>query len=110
MRRGIRLVAGPQDYLLGMFRVSRLMRPRDHERAPSEEHCWSLIEQGLYLDASATLETAMPAFDRAGVPFLPVVTLSGGEAPPELLGALYHVDALKAYNRALAAVSKEEHG
>jgi CIC family chloride channel protein len=52
----------------------------------------------------------MPAFDRAGVPFLPVVTLSGGEAPPELLGALFHVDALKAYNRALAAVSKEEHG
>jgi CIC family chloride channel protein len=44
------------------------------------------------------------------VPFLPVVTLSGGEAPPELLGALFHVDALKAYNRALAAVSKEEHG
>ena len=48
--------------------------------------------------------------ERAGVPFVPVVTLSGGEAPPELLGALYHVDALKAYNRALAAVSKEEHG
>jgi CIC family chloride channel protein len=110
MRRGIRLAAGPQDYLLAMFRVTRLMRPPDHERAASDEQCWSLIEQGLYLDAKATLETAMPAFDRAGVPFLPVVTLSGGEAPPELLGALYHVDALKAYNRALAAVSKEEHG
>ena len=26
-RRGIRLAAGPQAYLLGMFRVSRLMRP-----------------------------------------------------------------------------------
>jgi CIC family chloride channel protein len=110
MRRGIRLAAGPQDYLLGMFRVSRLMRPTDHERAASEEQCWSLIEQGSYLDASATLETAMPAFERAGVPFLPVVTLSGEGAPPELLGALFHVDALKAYNRALAAVSKEEHG
>lgn len=110
MRRGIRLAAGPQDYLLAMFRVTRLMRPPDHERAASDDQCWSLIEQGLYLDAKATLETAMPAFDRAGVPFLPVVTLSGGEAPPELLGALYHVDALKAYNRALAAVSKEEHG
>jgi CIC family chloride channel protein len=106
----IRLAAGPQDYLLAMFRVTRLMRPPDHERAATDEQCWSLIEQGLYLDAKATLETAMPAFDRAGVPFLPVVTLSGGEAPPELLGALFHVDALKAYNRALAAVSKEEHG
>ncbi len=110
MRRGIRLAAGPQDYLLGMFRVTRLMRPPDHDRAASEEQCWSLIEQGLYLDARATLETAMPAFDRAGVPFLPVVTLSGGEAPPVLLGALFHVDALRAYNRALAAVTKEEHG
>jgi CIC family chloride channel protein len=110
MRRGIRLAAGPQDYLLGMFRVTRLMRPPDHDRAASEEQCWSLIEQGLYLDARATLETAMPAFDRAGVPFLPVVTLSGGEAPPVLLGALFHVDALRAYNSALAAVTKEEHG
>ncbi|MBE0454080.1 MAG: chloride channel protein [Roseovarius sp.] len=110
MRRGIRLAAGPQDYLLGMFRVTRLMRAPDHDRAASDEQCWSLIEQGLYLDARATLETAMPAFDRAGVPFLPVVALSGGDAPPDLLGALFHVDALKAYNRALAAVSKEEHG
>ena len=28
---------------------------------------------------------------------------------PELLGALYQVDALKAYNRALAATAAEEH-
>ena len=109
MRRGIRLVAGPQDYLLGMFRVSKLMRPPGHEHAAREEECWSLIEQGVYLDASATLEAAMPVFERAGVPFLPVVTLSGGDQPPELQGALFHVDALKAYNRALAAVSEEEH-
>ncbi|SEK31754.1 chloride channel protein, CIC family [Roseovarius azorensis] len=109
MRRGIRLVAGPQDYLLGMFRVSKLMRPPDHERAAREEECWSLIEQGVYLDSSATLEAAMPVFERAGAPFLPVVTLSGGDQPPELQGALFHVDALKAYNRALAAVSEEEH-
>ncbi|MBC7133245.1 MAG: chloride channel protein [Roseovarius sp.] len=111
MRRGIRLAAGPQDYLLAMFRVTRLMRPRDHERAPGEDQCRALIEQGHYLDARATLETAMPAFDRAGAPFLPVLAFPpDGEGPPELLGVLYHVDALKAYNRALAAVSREEHG
>ncbi len=110
MRRGIRLAAGPQDYLLGMFRVSRLMREPDHARAADPDQCWSLIEQGIYVDASATLETAMPVFERAGVPFVPVVTLSGGDAPPDLAGALFHVDALKAYNGALAAVSKEEHG
>jgi len=109
-RRGIRLAAGPQDYLLGMFRVSRLMRAPDHPCAADADQCWSLIEQGVYVDASATLETAMPIFERAGVPFLPVVTLSGEGAPPDLAGALFHVDALKTYNSALAAVSKEEHG
>jgi CIC family chloride channel protein len=28
---------------------------------------------------------------------------------PEVLGTLHHVDALKAYNRALAAKAAEEH-
>lgn len=108
-RRGCRLAAGPQSYLLGMFRVERLMRKSDHERHAREEKCWELIEQGLYLDGNATLEAAMPVFDRTGVPFLPVVTLKGEGQPPELMGALFHVDALKMYNRALAAVSEEEH-
>lgn len=109
MRRGVRLAAGPQDYLLGTLSVSRLMRAPDHAAAAPEDQCWSLIEQGVYLDATATLETAMPVFERAGVPFLPVITLAGGDTPPVLQGALFHVDALKAMNRALAAVSREEH-
>ena len=109
MRRGIRLAAGPQDYLLAMFRVRSLMRTPDHERAADEAQCWSLIEQGVYIDVTTTLEAAMPMFERAGVPFVPVVMLTGGDQPPELQGALFHVDALKAYNRALAAVSEEEH-
>ena len=108
-RRGRRLAAGPQSYLLAMFRVERLMRKPDHERPAREEKCWELIEQGLYVDGNATLEAAMPIFDRTGVPFLPVVMLKGEGQPPELLGALFHVDALKMYNRALAAVSEEEH-
>src|SRR6056297_1156850 len=108
-RRGRRLAAGPQSYLLAMFRVERLMRKSDHERPAREEKCWELIEQGLYVDGNATLEAAMPIFDRTGVPFLPVVMLKGEGQPPELLGALFHVDALKMYNRALAAVSEEEH-
>jgi len=51
----------------------------------------------------------MPLFERTGARFLPVVSLSGEDAPPELWGALMHVDALKAYNRALAATAAEEH-
>lgn len=108
-RRGIRLAAGPQAYLLGMFRVAKLMRPMDHPKAASEDECWGLIEDGIYVDGNATLEAAMSIFDKAGVNFIPVLTLSGEDTPPELWGALFHVDALKAYNRALAAVSEEEH-
>jgi len=110
VRRGVQLAAGPQDYLLAMFQVRNLMRAPDHDRAADPDRCWSLIEQGVYLDATTTLEAAMPVFERALVPFIPVVTLKGDDQPPELLGALFHVDALKAYNRALAAISEEEHG
>ncbi|MRU14384.1 chloride channel protein [Roseovarius sp. A21] len=108
-RRGTQLAAGPQAYLLAMFRVEPLMRPPDHPRGASEDACWEMIEDGVYIGMNGTLEAAMPLFDRSAVPFIPVVVLSGEGEPPELKGALFHVDALKAYNRALAAVSEEEH-
>ena len=108
-RRNIRLAAGPQAYLLAMFRVAKLMRTPDHKHAAPEEDCWNLIEDGIYIDGNATLEAAMPIFERSGTRFIPVVTLGGEGQPPELWGALFHVDALKAYNRALAEVSEEEH-
>ncbi len=107
-RRGIHLAAGPQAYLLGMFMVARIMRRPDDPRAPDEDACWALIDEGTYIDGAATLEAALPIFDAKGVRFIPVVTLSA-DAPPELLGTLFHVDALKAYNRALAATAAEEH-
>ncbi|WP_127116177.1 chloride channel protein [Shimia sediminis] len=108
-RRNVHVAAGPQAYLLCMFRVASVMRPKEHPRAASEETCWELIEQGIYIDGNATLEVAMPMFDKAGLQFIPVVTLGGEGEPPELWGALHHVDALKAYNRALAATAAEEH-
>ena len=108
-RRGIHLAAGPQAYLLAMFSAVKTMRTADHPRAADETQCWEMIGEGLYIDGAATLETAIPIFEKSGVPFLPVVTLSADAAPPELLGALFHVDALAAYNRALAATAAEEH-
>ncbi|NEK21098.1 chloride channel protein [Sulfitobacter sp. JBTF-M27] len=107
-RRGIHLAAGPQAYLLAMFMVARIMRRPDDPRAAEEDACWDLINEGTYIDGTATLEAAMPIFDSTGARFIPVVTLSA-DAPPELMGALFHVDALKAYNRALAATAAEEH-
>ncbi len=106
-RRNIHLAAGPQAYLLAMFRVAGVMRKADE--GIDEDASWAMIADGVYVDGNATLEAAMPIFDKSAVVFIPVVTLSGEGQAPELLGTLYHVDALKAYNRALAATAAEEH-
>ncbi|MBF9061174.1 chloride channel protein [Rhodobacterales bacterium HKCCSP123] len=108
-RRNIHLAAGPQAYLLSMFRVGRVMRPMDHENAAPEDRLLTLVEQGIYTDTNATLERALPIFERTGLDYVPVVQLAPGDGPPALEGALFHVDALKAYNRALAATAAEEH-
>lgn len=107
-RRNIHLAAGPQAYLLAMFRAGGVMRPTGQEKSADEDACRELMAKGLYVDAKATLEAAMPIFDRAEVPFLPVI-VRDQDGAPELVGALFHVDALKAYNRALAATAAEEH-
>ncbi|ABD55663.1 chloride channel protein [Jannaschia sp. CCS1] len=108
-RRNIHLAAGPQAYLLAMFRVGRVMRPMTHEDSAPEERLLTLIEQGIFTDTNATLERALPIFERTGLDFVPVVQLSPSGGPPALEGALFHVDALKAYNKALAATAAEEH-
>ena len=107
-RRDIHLAAGPQAYLLAMFRVEAAMRRKDEPHAADVAACWTLIEEGLSIEASATLEAAMPLFD-GDVSFIPVVVKDDADGPPELVGALFHVDALKIYNRALAATAAEEH-
>lgn len=106
-RRNVRLAAGPQTYLLAMFRVTGVMRLVTDKNTADEETCQEMIAQGLYVQEGATLETALPMFDKSGVAFVPVVKMQ--DEVPVLQGALYHVDALKAYNRALAATAAEEH-
>lgn len=119
-RRNVHLAAGPQAYLLATFNVATLMRTVDAQSSPSAAACWELVEQGFYLDGNATLEQAMPLFEGVsesgfgaglggGIDFIPVITVIGEDQPPELWGALMHVDALKAYNRALAETAAEEH-
>ncbi|WP_412554207.1 chloride channel protein [Shimia sp. MIT1388] len=108
-RRNVHIAAGPQAYLLAMCGVGKVMRAKDAENAAPEERCWEMVSEGLYVDGTATLESAMPIFETTGVNFLPVVTLGGEDAPPELLGAVFQVDALRAYNKALAATAAEEH-
>ena len=102
-RRGVHLAAGPQAYLLAMFRVGRVMRPLGHADAAPDEACERLVAEGMALRERDTLERAMPLFEQAG-PFVPVVGPDGA-----LKGALFQIDALMAYNRALAATAAEEH-
>lgn len=108
-RRNIHLAAGPQAYLLSTVRVASIMREADHARAATDDQCWELIEDGVYVDGNATLEALMPMFETSGARFIPVVTLGGEGDPPELWGAVFQVDALKAFNSALAATAAEEH-
>ncbi|WP_420910491.1 chloride channel protein [Roseivivax marinus] len=108
-RRNVHLAAGPQAYLLCMFRVRSLMRKPTDLGAADTEVCLEMIEKGVSVNETATLETALPRFEESGVAFLPVVRRSAETGALELQGALFHVDALKAYNRALAATAEEEH-
>ncbi len=104
-RRGVHVAAGPQAYLLATLKVTGIMRAKGADEAA----CWDMITAGTYVDGNATLDSVMPVFEATGAAFIPVVTLGGVDAPPELRGALFYVDALKAYNRALADTAREEH-
>lgn len=108
-RRNIHLAAGPQAYLLSMFRVANVMRTPDDPRAAPDDAIWAGIEAGIWIEPNATLETAMPLFEQSQQQFLPVVTIGAEGEAPQIHGALFHVDALRAYNRALAATAAEEH-
>ncbi|MBS1303805.1 chloride channel protein [Loktanella sp. SALINAS62] len=107
-RRGVHLAAGPQVYLLGTFVAGNVMRPMSDPRAAAEKVCRDMIAAGIFVDAKATLDQAMPIFERGAHPFIPVVVTQKGE-PPALQGALFQVDALRAFNRALSARAAEEH-
>ncbi|WP_406565441.1 chloride channel protein [Kangsaoukella pontilimi] len=108
-RRNIHLSKGPQAYLLAMFRVANVMRTPDDPRAAPDDAIWAAIEAGHWVERNATLETALPVFETTNRQFLPVVTMGAEGEPPQIHGALFHVDALRAYNRALAATAAEEH-
>jgi len=108
-RRNIHLAAGPQAYLLSMFRVANVMRPPDDPRAAPDDAIWEAIEAGHWIERNATLETAMPVFEETNRQFLPVITIGKEGEAPQIHGTLFQVDTLRAYNRALAATAAEEH-
>ncbi len=106
--RGLHLGDGPQRYLLDTMTVGDYAIPRGSEGSPSEMQSWDLIEQGVHLQGDDTLSTALPMFT-ASLDYIPVIKSNEGGGRT-LVGALYHIDALKAYNRALVEAHEEEHG
>ena len=108
-KRNIHCAAGPQAYLLALIQAGAIMRPLSDPRCASLQECQDLIDQGLSIQASSNLEAAMPIFDHADVAFVPVVAQDTADDKVKVLGALFHIDALKAYNRALASAAAEEH-
>lgn len=104
-RRNVHLAAGPQTYLLALFSNKSVMVPL----LEIEDKHWDMVEKGLYVSERGTLEGAIPLFERTGARYVPVVRLSGENESVEIVGVLYHLDALKAYNKALAATAAEEH-
>ncbi|NKW78337.1 chloride channel protein [Rhodobacteraceae bacterium R_SAG7] len=110
-KRDLHCAAGPQAYLLGTLRVGKVMRPLADSDPESAQ---ALIDEGIAISPTSTLEAALPIFDRAGVEYIPVVTEEEfseetGEPLMTLIGVLHHVDSLKAYNSALVAIAAEEH-
>lgn len=108
-RRNIHVSAGPQAYLLSTIRVGAMLRATDTPNGGDPERCEALVKEGAYIEFGATLDQAMPLFDRTGEEYIPIVMPAKNGALPEVRGALFHVDALRALNRAMAAVSAEEH-
>ncbi|MEM1361930.1 MAG: chloride channel protein [Pseudomonadota bacterium] len=108
-RRGQHLAAGPQAYVLALQRVSSVMRSLAHPKAPPRSELEELYNQGFRIDRMTTLEEAMPLFDKGKREFLAVTSKAQGAESAELVGALHYVDALEAYNHALAATAAEEH-
>ncbi len=106
--RGLHLGDGPQRYLLDTMTVASYMLPRGAEGSPSETQAWDLVEQGVSLDLGDTMQTALSMFSKK-LDYIPVVerTEGGGRT---IIGVLFHIDALRAYNRALVEAHEEEHG
>jgi len=111
-RRKLRFADGPESYMLRLVEVREVMRPQGADDSASETACQQLIEQGAWLAPGDTLQKALPMLEGRRATFIPVARPpqpEDAEASPDLIGAVFLVDALRAYNRLLIEAHKEEH-
>nr|WP_232962757.1 chloride channel protein [Paracoccus tegillarcae] len=114
--RDVHVAEGPQVWLPQKMRISTVMRPVTEDEGPSSDLVRNLAIKGNALDEGMRLDQALAEFERIGAAFLPVIRPSeepvddSEAAPdPEIIGIVYHVDALRALNQALAEAAAEEH-
>ena len=115
--RGVHIAEGPQVWLPRKMSINSLIRMPDAENAPAPDLVRTLALSGRALVDGATLDRALSEFRRTGAAFLPVIRpvtprppdAIGPPPPPQIIGTLYHVDALQALNQALSATAAEEH-
>ena len=116
--RGVHVAEGPQVWLPQKMRISTVMRPIDAEDdGPTAEMMLNLAQKGNALSEGMRLDQALAEFERIGAAYLPVIRppddATGaddeGTPEPEVIGVVYHVDALRALNQALAEAAAEEH-
>ncbi len=108
-RRNVQIAGGPQAYLLHMFQVRKIMRPVDDCEQLDKDALWEMVSNGHGIRSESTLGDALPQFEGQNCEWLPVIEVNTDDGPPNIIGVLFLVDSLKAYNRALAATAKEEH-
>lgn len=114
--RDVHIAEGPQVWLPQKMRITTIRRALDSEHAPAEDLVRKLVESGQALNEATPLDEALREFDRLGAAFLPVIrppeTPEDNDTPsePEIIGVVYHIDALRALNQALAETAAEEHG
>jgi len=109
--KGLHLAAGPQGYLKRTVSVASLVRPLSSAAEVTDEACQARHRKGQSLQATDTLARALPVFERDDAPFLPVMRYPapGTKGAPEVVGVVFHVDALRAHARVLEEELREEH-
>nr|WP_134679001.1 chloride channel protein [Paracoccus ravus] len=107
-RRGVHIAEGPQVWLPRQMRVTAVMREIGSKTAPAADLLRNMVADGQMVADQTTLGEALSLFDRTGAAFYPIVRQDG--ASPEILGAVYHIDALRGLATALGAVAAEQHG
>lgn len=103
----MQIAQGPQSYLLQQVGIEHITQKPGSPRALPKSVLEDLAADGMALDKQARLKEALLRFKRTAASHL-AVTAKGPEGA-QVVGCLSHVDALQAFNQALAASTSEEH-